>query len=326
MAFIDEYYFTAKAGDGGDGVVRFRREKFIPKGGPNGGNGGKGGDVYLRAVRDINKLSRIQHTHEYAAENGHPGEDGSKSGRGGEDLYIELPIGSRVVNTLNGKVVELLKDGETVLFLKGGVGGFGNEHFKGPSNQAPREYTEGAPGESGEYETELLLIADIGLVGLPNAGKTSLLNALTSAEAKVGDYPFTTLDPNLGTYYGLIIADIPGIIEGASEGKGLGNAFLRHISRTKFIVHCISFERENIVETYSDIRDELQKTENLAEKKEFVLFTKSDMLTSTEDRQQKEDVFRSAFPSVDVLGAVSVLDDKTIKELGDKLVRFCKGE
>jgi len=324
MAFVDEYNFTATAGKGGDGVVRFLREKFRPNGGPSGGNGGKGGDVYVRAVRDINKLSRINHLHEYAAENGFAGKENSKTGRGGENLYIDLPIGSRIVEKASGVVIELLRDGEEILLLRGGAGGLGNEHFKSSSNQAPREYTKGDLGENGEYFVELQLMADVGLVGLPNAGKSSLLNVLTQAGVKVGDYPFTTLDPYLGVYYGIVLADIPGLIAGAAEGRGLGNKFLRHIARTEIVLHCISFERDNLGQTYSVIRDELQKTKNLGEKRELVLFTKKDVAENEDVAQQRVQDFIAEYPDVEVLGSVTILDDASVKQVGDVLVQKCK--
>jgi GTPase len=324
MTFVDEYHFTAQAGNGGDGVVRFRREKFRPKGGPSGGNGGKGGDVYLRAIRDIHKLSRIRHVHEYAAENGFPGEDNSKTGKGGEDAYIALPVGSCVTEIETGVVHELLEDGQELLLLKGGTGGLGNEHFKSASNQAPREYTKGEVGEAGEYHVELRIIADVGLIGMPNAGKSSLLNALTNAGVKVGAYPFTTLDPNLGVYYKLVLADIPGLIEGAAEGKGLGNKFLKHVMRTNTLLHCISFERDNLAQTYSSIRDELQSIEALAEKRELVLFTKSDTMQNEEECRVRVREFQKDVPAAEVIGVVSVLDEDAVKCVGDTLVRACK--
>jgi GTP-binding protein len=324
MTFVDEYNFIACAGNGGDGVVRFRREKFRPKGGPSGGDGGKGGNVYIRAVRDIHKLSRMRHVHEYAAENGFPGEDNSKTGKGGKDVYIELPIGSCVAEIKNGAMYELLDDEQEVLLLSGGVGGFGNEHFKSASNQAPREYTKGACGERGEYHVELRIIADVGFIGMPNAGKSSLLNTLTNAEAKVGAYPFTTIDPNLGVYYGLVLADIPGIIEGAAEGKGLGNKFLRHVMRTNTLVHCISFERDNLAQTYSSTRDELQNVASLAEKQELVLFTKSDILRDKETGHARIREFQKEMPHANVIGMVSILDEDAVRCVGDTLVHVCK--
>ena len=243
MSFTDEIQFHACGGRGGTGVVRWRHERAREFAGASGGNGGKGGDIFTRAVRDINILARHKTTKSFKAGNGEDGRSDSEHGRNGEDFFIELPIGSVVANMKTGRTVELLTEGQVELILHGGRGGLGNEHFKASTNVRPEQSTDGVVGEEADFKVELNLIADIGLVGLPNAGKSSLLNALTHAKAKVGSYAFTTLDPNLGVLPGgLIIADIPGLIEGASEGKGLGDKFLRHIKRTKMILHLISVE------------------------------------------------------------------------------------
>jgi GTPase len=324
MAFIDEYHFVAKAGDGGDGVVRFLREKFRPFGGPSGGNGGKGGDVYFEAIRDIRYFSKVSQVHKYNAEDGEEGGAKVKTGKGGGDVYIKLPIGSLVKEQKTGLVYELIKEGEKILVLKGGKGGLGNEHFKSSSNQAPREFTKGEKGEEGVFNVELRLIADIGFVGFPNAGKTSIVNALTDAGGKVGEYPFTTLDPNLGVYYGIILADIPGIIEGASEGRGLGLKFLKHIARTRFLIHCISLEQENLGQAYSVIQEELKKKAMLEGKIEYILFTKTDMCE--DEGKEKIKIFKKEHPHTNILPPTSILNEKSIKDLGDVLVSFAKGE
>ncbi|HEV8666726.1 MAG TPA: GTPase [Candidatus Paceibacterota bacterium] len=225
MAFVDELTFDAAAGKGGDGVVRWLHEKGKEYSGPSGGNGGNGGNVYMRAVRDLNLLARYRGEKRFDAPSGADGENSNRHGKGGDDMTIDLPIGSLVRNTATGEQYELLEEGEKIMILKGGRGGAGNAAFKSSVNITPEESTPGALGESATFTIELRIIADAGLVGLPNAGKSSLLNALTNAAAKVAPYAFTTLDPNLGALYGYIIADIPGLIEGASEGKGLGFRF-----------------------------------------------------------------------------------------------------
>ena len=321
MHLVDEYHFHAAAGKGGDGVVRWRREKFLPKGGPNGGDGGRGGDVILEAIRDIMMLGRILHKDQYAAEPGEPGGNSSKTGADGKDLLIRLPVGSVIRNTSSGETIELLRDGERVTLLMGGDGGYGNEHFKSATNQQPRECTQGKEGEQGDFTVELRLIADVGLVGLPNAGKTSLLNALTNAGAKVGDYPFTTLDPNLGVYHGYVLADVPGLIEGASEGRGLGHKFLRHISRTSLILHCISLARENILDDFKVVQKELASMENIRDKQQYVVLTKSDTVQA---EHIQETVSTVTAAGGKVLAAVSILDDESLKTLGDELSKALK--
>jgi len=319
MAFIDEHDFVATAGRGGDGVVRWHREKFKPKGGPDGGDGGKGGDLYIEGVRDVFALKSIAHKRKFKAEDGKPGSKNSMHGADGEDFVLKLPAGSVVTNKATGEVKELIHDGQRILLLNGGKGGFGNEHFKSSTNQTPMQATKGEDGEEGEYHVELKLIADVGLVGLPNAGKTSILNALTNAGARVGAYPFTTLDPNLGVYHKYVLADIPGLIEGASQGKGLGHKFLRHISRTSFILHCISLERDTFLEDYKVIHDELVGYGDLKDKEEYIVLTKSD----TVDDERVQAAVASVRKEIgkDVFTVITILDDLSVKELGDKLIK-----
>jgi len=318
MALIDELDFQIKAGKGGNGVVRFRREKHKPNGGPSGGNGGKGGDVYVEAVRDSAILAKYKFKKEFFAENGVDGGSNSLYGKNGEDLIIKMPIGTLVTRNSTGEQVDLLEEGERVLILKGGNGGLGNEHFKSSVNQTPKESTKGKPGEEGKFKFELRLIADAGLVGFPNAGKSSILNVLTNAESKVASYSFTTVSPHLGDLYGYILADIPGLIEGASLGKGLGHTFLKHISRTKLILHCISLESEDVPLAYEIIRKELSShSKDLDDKEEVIILTKTDLV----EEKSIEDVKKSLAPYGRDILTVSIYDDESIKILSDSLVK-----
>lgn len=312
MAFVDELTLQISAGRGGDGVVRWRTEKFKPLSGPGGGNGGRGGNVYVQAVSDLSYLSHYQFKKVFSAARGVDGDNFGKQGASGEDLVIMLPVGTIVRQRESGFVWELVDLGQKELLLSGGRGGLGNEWFKSSTNTSPTECTEGSDGESGIFEIELRMVADIGLVGLPSAGKSSLLNAFTNAKSKVAAYHFTTLEPHLGVLpSGAIIADIPGLIEGASDGKGLGHKFLRHVRRTRVLVHLVSAINPDPIESYRAIRLELEKFDPaLLEKPEIVVLSQSDEVTSPSElaAEISQAIGAPVYP-------VSVYDDELLKSL-----------
>lgn len=303
-------------------MVRWRREKHKPKGGPSGGDGGKGGDVFIQSVRDLSILNKYSHANIFQAEDGHEGEKESRTGAGGEDLYIDLPIGSKVTNTNTGEVFQLTKEGQTEMILEGGEGGQGNEAFKSSVNQRPTEWTAGRDGEEADFLIELEIIADVGLVGLPSAGKSTLLNHLTNAQSKVGAYHFTTKEPHLGDLFGHIIADIPGLIEGASLGRGLGHTFLRHIKKTSLIVHCVSLESDDVARDYQTIRSELgQYDESLLSKPEKILLTKSDLADDNSLSKAKKSLSEYG----DNIESISVFDQDSVKNFQDDLIKEVRG-
>lgn len=319
MALVDEITLHLKAGNGGNGIVSWRHEKGREFMGPAGGDGGKGGDVYVKAVRDIARLSAYRYGNLFVAGHGWSGQGKSRHGKGGDDIEIEIPIGSLVTNKTTGRVYELLADGERILLLHGGAGGFGNEHFKGSRNVRPLQSTPGKKGEQSDFFVELRLIADVGLMGLPNAGKSSLLNTLTAARAKVGAYAFTTVEPNLGAFNGFILADIPGLIEGASNGKGLGVKFLRHIARTRLLLHCLSAENDDLEKAYETVRFELGAyASELLEKKEVIVLTKAD----TRSPAQIKKIIVSLKKKNKTVYAVSIIDDNLLKKFKEKLMKI----
>ena len=316
---IDHVTLKVEAGKGGDGVVRWRREKGIPFGGPAGGDGGRGGDVYFRVIRDIQALSTYKHKKEWEAEAGEAGQKRSMHGSNAKDLYLQVPLGAVIYNREYDKRYEFMEEGD-FLVLRGGKGGLGNENFKSSTNRTPEEFTKGERGEFATFEIELKLIADVGLIGLPNAGKSSLLNALTRAGAKIGDYPFTTLEPNLGVYFSYVLADIPGLIEGASDGKGLGHKFLRHITRTHMLVHLVSAENEDVAQVYTTIREELGKYDDtLLKKEEIIVLSKIDMIDEKEIATKVKALEKvSKKKSIITL---SLYQDETIKAFGDLVIK-----
>ncbi len=319
--FVDELKIKARAGKGGDGVVRWLHIKGKEFSGPAGGNGGVGASVYARAVRDLNILYNYRNKKEFIAENGGDGQKDSREGKNGDTLFIDVPIGSVITNTDTEDRWELLEEGQKVLLLKGGRGGLGNEYFKGSKNTTPQEFTVGKLGEKGNFFIEVELVVDAGFVGLPNAGKSSLLNTLTSAKRKVADYPFTTLEPGLGELYGYILADIPGLIKGAAAGKGLGHKFLRHIKRTKVLLHCVPLDSDDVIKTYEAVRNELSEYDtSLTEKPELVILTKKDL----RDENETESIWRKILGKNKNVVVVSVYDKDSIKSLSDTIIKFLR--
>ena len=290
--FIDRVKIRVTAGHGGDGVTAFRREKFVARGGPNGGDGGKGGDVWLEADENLNTLLHLRYNPEHKAERGRHGEGSNKYGKDGEDRIVRVPIGTEVFDAESEALLfDFTEDKQRFLAAKGGRGGFGNFHFKSSTNQAPRYHQDGSEGVYHEFQLELKLLADVGLLGFPNAGKSTLISVISAAKPKIADYPFTTLEPNLGVvsvdnYKTFVIADIPGIIEGASEGAGLGIQFLRHVERTKLLLHLVdvsSISDRDPVEDFETINRELiNYDEKLAARPQIVVATKLDALDEPE--------------------------------------------
>jgi GTP-binding protein len=290
--FIDRVKIQVKAGNGGDGVTAFRREKFVPRGGPSGGDGGKGGDVWMEADEGLNTLLHLRYNPEHRAERGRHGEGSNRHGKDGADVLIKIPVGTQIFDVESEDLLfDFTESGQKFLAAKGGKGGWGNQHFATPTKRAPRYHYTGRPGGERELQLELKLIADVGLVGFPNAGKSTLISVISAAKPKIADYPFTTLEPNLGVvdlgdYKTFVVADIPGLIEGASEGAGLGDRFLRHVERTKLILHLVdvsSLSNRNPVSDYEIINHELANYNlDLANRPQIVVATKLDALDEPE--------------------------------------------
>jgi GTPase len=323
MKFIDEATIKLFAGDGGNGVATFRREKYEPMGGPSGGDGGHGGSIYLEADRNINTLVDYRYTRTFRAQRGENGRGSDCYGAGGEDMVLRVPVGTVVTNKGTGDfLVDLSEHGSRALLAKGGKGGLGNIHFKSSINRAPRQCTKGEPGEELELYLELKVLADVGLLGMPNAGKSTFIRSVSAAKPKVADYPFTTLHPNLGvvrvdTNRSFVIADIPGLIEGAAEGAGLGHQFLRHLARTRLLLHIVDLAPfdENIdpVREAQAIVEELRKyDEALYNKPRWLVFNKIDML---ENPEEKVKAFIHQFGWQGPYFAISAINGQGCKEL-----------
>ncbi|HMF55403.1 MAG TPA: GTPase ObgE [Pyrinomonadaceae bacterium] len=290
--FIDRVKIRVKGGNGGNGVTAFRREKFVPRGGPSGGDGGRGGDVWLVADESLNTLLHLRYDPEHPAERGRHGEGSNRYGRDGEDEIVRVPVGTQVFEAESGELLhDFTTDGERWLAAKGGRGGFGNSHFATSTNRAPRYHQEGGAGEELELQLELKLLADVGLVGFPNAGKSTLISTISAAKPKIADYPFTTLEPHLGVvdmgeFRTFVVADIPGLIEGAHKGAGLGDRFLRHVERTKLLLHLVdvsSASGRDSVEDYETINRELAAyDEKMVMRPQIVVATKLDALEEPE--------------------------------------------
>ena len=294
--FIDYAQIEVRSGDGGDGAVAFRREKFVPKGGPSGGNGGTGGSVLFETYPNLSTLLDFKYKRKYFAENGQPGANSLKDGKNGEDILIKVPVGTIIKDAETGKILFDLSEPEVkTVFAKGGIGGKGNSNFATPTRRTPRFATNGKPGIYAKLILELKIIADVGLVGFPNAGKSTLISKISAAKPKIADYPFTTLEPNLGIvrykdYQSFTVADIPGIIEGAHQGKGLGIKFLRHIERTKILLFLIDITSENFQKDFDTLYNELKKySKKLVDKTILVSFSKADLFDEKELKKTCKD-------------------------------------
>ena len=327
MKFIDEAIITVQSGNGGSGCVSFRREKFIPLGGPDGGDGGKGGDVVLKTTLRKRTLQQFQFKRQFKAKNGAGGKGKQKTGKNGHGLIIEIPPGTLVSDAETGQILkDLTKSGETFIAAKGGRGGQGNRRFKTSTNRSPRFSQPGEPGETLTLKLDLKLLADVGIIGLPNAGKSTLISSISSANPKIGNYPFTTLSPNLGvvqTPWGepFVVADIPGLIEGAHKGAGLGIKFLRHIERTRILIHLIdvvSIDLENPLKVYNTINKELAMySKGLAEKPQLLVINKLDLPGADE----AANIFKSAAKDKKIL-LISAINRTGIEELKSQIVKL----
>jgi GTPase len=327
--FIDRAKIKVKAGDGGNGVTAFRREKFVPRGGPSGGDGGHGGDVWIESDEGFNTLLHLRYNPEHKAERGKHGEGSNRFGKDGEDTVIKVPVGTQIFDAKTNELkFDFTEAGQKYLAAKGGKGGWGNAHFATPTRRAPKFHYTGRPGEEHELQLELKLIADVGLVGFPNAGKSTLISVISAAKPKIADYPFTTLEPNLGVvdmgdYNTFVVADIPGLIEGASEGAGLGDRFLRHVERTKFILHLVdvsSASGRDPIEDYRIINRELAAyNADLALRPQIIVATKIDAL---DDPERLESLRKQAKKDRKPFFAISSVANTGVRELVNEVSRL----
>lgn len=328
--FIDYAVIEINSGKGGDGAVTFRREKYVPKGGPSGGNGGKGGDIIIEAHHNLATLLDLRYKKNYKANNGEIGGNSLKDGKNGNDIIIKVPVGTVVKDFETNKIIfDLNKDRKKVVAAKGGKGGKGNSNFATPTNQAPRYAEQGKEGEKRKIILELKLIADVGLVGFPNAGKSTFISVISAAKPKIADYPFTTLEPNLGivkykNFQSFTVADIPGIIEGAHEGKGLGHKFLRHIERTKILLFLIDITSENYKKDYEILNKELiNYSKELTGKKKIIALSKADLLEEKELNKKKKTIFNGYNSKVHIISSISKYG---VDELLDSLWKMISEE
>ena len=321
MKFLDQAKINLKAGNGGSGSASFRREKFVEFGGPDGGDGGDGGSILFEAERNLNTLIDYRYSQHFKAENGRPGSKKNKTGANGKDLVLKVPIGTQIFEEDNNTIIyDFKKNKEKYLVASGGKGGLGNVRFKSSTNRAPRKKTNGKNGEEFWIWLQLKIIADVGIVGLPNAGKSSLLASLTRAKPKIANYPFTTINPNLGvTYYNnkeVTLADIPGLVEGAHKGVGLGDKFLRHIERCKILLHLIDVTENDLAENYQKIRSELKNYDAvLAKKREIIYFNKSDLVEKNVLKEKLKRFNHKINKKYKIISVFKKDDIQTIKKL-----------
>jgi GTPase len=332
MKFVDEAKLKVQAGNGGRGSTSFRREKFVPFGGPDGGDGGNGGSVFLRAAAGINTLADFRIERTWKAQHGEPGSANDCTGRGGDDLYVPVPVGTTVRDAETGEQLgDLTREGEVLAVARGGKGGWGNQRFKSSTNRSPRQFGPGLPGEKRALELELKVIADVGLLGLPNAGKSTLIRAVSAARPKVADYPFTTLHPNLGVvdvgqHRSFVMADIPGLIEGAAEGAGLGIRFLRHLQRTRVLLHLVDMappdpEADPVKDARAIVQELKKFSKELAAKPRWLVINKSDLLPEAEAEKRARAIVRGLrFRGPHFL--VSAATGRGTKELCESVMAF----